>query len=129
MCWFSKPLQFVHSNVDIPLEIHSTTVKEEQKNEFIKSCIDKEKNNLLNIQSPPLFRFKVVVCEDDSFFIFFTFHHALLDGWSVALLMTTLITHYDKLLNNKTIETEENDFEYGEYVLLENKMSLDKRKK
>ncbi|MEA5581859.1 amino acid adenylation domain-containing protein [Nodularia harveyana UHCC-0300] len=96
---FSEPLQLVHENVDVPLQvddISDLTTAEQQA--VINNWIETEKHHSFNWTKPPLLRFYVHRRSGETFNLSFSFHHAILDGWSVASLLTELWQEYVNLL-------------------------------
>ncbi|MDM3856894.1 MAG: amino acid adenylation domain-containing protein [Aphanizomenon gracile PMC649.10] len=92
---FFEPLQFVHQVVDVPLQmddISHLTIAQQQA--AIDAWIETEKHHSFDWTKPPLLRFHVHRRSAETFNLSFSFHHAILDGWSVASLMTELWQEY-----------------------------------
>nr|AXN93615.1 PuwG [Anabaena sp. UHCC-0399] len=101
---FSEPLQLVHQNVDVPLQvddISDLTMAEQQA--AIDAWIETEKYRHFDWTQPPLWRFDVHRRSGETFNLSFSFHHAILDGWSVASLLTELWQQYLNLLKPNPI--------------------------
>ncbi|MEH1828477.1 MAG: amino acid adenylation domain-containing protein [Nostoc sp.] len=99
---FSEPLQLVHRNIDVPLEVEdwrhfSTSELEYALNDWLEA----EKRQHFDWSIPPLLRFFVHRCNEETFYLAVSFHHAILDGWSVASMLTELFGHYFSLLGEK----------------------------
>jgi len=97
---FSEPLQLVHQVVHIPLQVedlHHLAVAEQE--EAIASWIAAEKSRKFDWTKPPLLRFQIHRRSEQTFQFSFTEHHAILDGWSVASMLTELFEHYFSLVN------------------------------
>lgn len=70
-------------------------------NEPIKEVIDYLHEDLKNkLDLKELWKIKVIQTELDKYLIILIMNHAILDGWSVALLMTELINVYHTLKTN-----------------------------
>jgi amino acid adenylation domain-containing protein len=92
---FSEPLQLVHTEAAAPLEIEdlrSHPVAAQQ--EAVEAWIEREKRSRLPWSRPPLLRFQVHLRSDGTFQFTLSFHHAILDGWSVAAMLTELFQTY-----------------------------------
>jgi amino acid adenylation domain-containing protein len=92
---YSTPLQIVHREVELPLSIcdlrsMSASAQRNQVQEWIES----EKTRPFDVTKSPLFRFVIHRLADCEISLSFSFHHAILDGWSVATLMTQLLQRY-----------------------------------
>jgi syringomycin synthetase protein SyrE len=88
------PLARVHSTVVSPLQITDvTSLSHAERAQAISTYVEERKRHQQDWDRAPLYQFGVFVAEDDIDLIF-SFHHAILDGWSVATLMRDLITLY-----------------------------------
>ncbi len=92
---FSEPLQIVHRTAEIPLEVEDLRhlPYEAQESRF-NAWMEREKDNRFDWSRPPLLRFQVHRRTDETFQFTMSFHHAILDGWSVATMLTELFTIY-----------------------------------
>ncbi|HYP25634.1 MAG TPA: amino acid adenylation domain-containing protein [Blastocatellia bacterium] len=92
---YSEPLQLVHRSVPVPLEVVDLRphAPEEQKR-LVESWTDAEKSRAFNWSAAPLMRMAVHRFSDDSFLFTLSFHHSILDGWSLAALLTELFNGY-----------------------------------
>ncbi|WP_375475181.1 amino acid adenylation domain-containing protein [uncultured Nostoc sp.] len=100
---FSEPLQLVHQNIDILLQVedwHHLSTSELE--DALNAWLDDEKRRQFDWSIPPLLRFFVHRCTEETFYLTVSFHHAILDGWSVASMLTELFGHYFSLLGEKT---------------------------
>jgi amino acid adenylation domain-containing protein len=97
---FSEPLQLVHQNIDIPLQLedwcHLSTSEFE---DALNAWLDQEKRRHFDWTIAPLLRFFVHRCTEQTFYLTVSFHHGILDGWSVAAMLTELFGKYFSLLN------------------------------
>ncbi|MCX7124870.1 MAG: condensation domain-containing protein [Gammaproteobacteria bacterium] len=75
---------------EINIALHYKGIIEENSIDFING----EKNNLITIDQPGLFRLFVLNPMRDQFVLVFSFHHAITDGWSVASLMSEFTAAY-----------------------------------
>jgi amino acid adenylation domain-containing protein len=99
---FSEPLQLVHKTVSVPCQLkdmrHLSAAEQE---EILASWFEAEKNNKFDNTIAPLLRFQIHRRSEDTFQFSFTEHHAILDGWSVASMLTELFEHYFFLLGRE----------------------------
>jgi len=100
---FSQPLQLVHSQASIGLTIEDiTSLSLEEAKRNIAAWIKEEQKRPFPWAEPPLARFCLHLRSDSTFNLNFSFHHAILDGWSVATLLTELLQQYFSLLEETT---------------------------
>ena len=97
---FEQPLQLVHQQVTPQLSVDDLQgLSTDEQEEAIATWIEQEKQNPFNFQKAPLIRFHLHQRSENSFNLTLTKHHAILDGWSVAILMTELCQQYLLLLD------------------------------
>lgn len=119
---YSEPLQLVHQHVEIPLEIFDLReFDEKHQEEQLEKWIEAEKKQKFDWTQPPLIRFTVHHRSAESFQFSRTEHHAILDGWSVASMLTELFKIYRGLLNGEEILALDINAEtsFREFVRLE----------
>ncbi|HEU4881191.1 MAG TPA: amino acid adenylation domain-containing protein, partial [Longimicrobium sp.] len=86
-----EPVQRVHRQVELPLEVADLRhLDADEQNAWF----DRERGRGFDWSRAPLMRFHVHLLSDDAFRLVLAEHHALLDGWSVASLMTELLRLY-----------------------------------
>ncbi|MEU9835826.1 AMP-binding protein [Streptosporangium sp. NPDC048047] len=89
---FSEPLQLVHDTAVIPLEV--ADLRGDGARERLAEWREAEKRTGFDWASPPLMRACAHVLDDGEFAFSLSFHHAILDGWSVAALVTEILRRY-----------------------------------
>lgn len=92
---YREPLQLVHRTASIPLSIDDLRhFSAEEQEQHIRTWLQQERNRQFNWAQPPLLRFHVHRRAEASFQLTLTNHHAILDGWSVAALLTEVLRVY-----------------------------------
>jgi amino acid adenylation domain-containing protein len=92
---FDTPLQLVHRAADIPCAVDDLThLTDEEQQHIIDAVILQEKAQGFAWERAPLVRLRVHIRGEHRFQLTLVFHHALLDGWSVATLFTALFQDY-----------------------------------
>ncbi|NER27498.1 MAG: amino acid adenylation domain-containing protein, partial [Symploca sp. SIO1C4] len=100
---FSEPLQLVHQTAFIPLEVCEIRhLSEAEQEEFLNTLLNLEKNRKFDWTAAPLLRLHISRRSQETFQLTYTCHHAILDGWSAASMLTELFQHYLHLLGKKT---------------------------
>ncbi|TFI51868.1 amino acid adenylation domain-containing protein [Mastigocladus laminosus UU774] len=101
---YQQPLQLVHQQVDVPLNLddlsHLSTTEQEVT---LDTWIEQEKTRHFDWNVPPLLRFHVHRRTPETFNLTLSFHHSILDGWSVASLLTELLQQYLYLLGKNVL--------------------------
>ncbi|HEX7332123.1 MAG TPA: amino acid adenylation domain-containing protein [Pyrinomonadaceae bacterium] len=118
---YSEPLQLVHRDVGLPLEIADfRSLNPAEREQALQRALEEQKRKHFDWKQAPLIRICVYRLDEENLRLTLIFHHAIMDGWSEAVLMTELFQHYWYLLG----ETSEPPppppvLTYGHYVALE----------
>lgn len=100
---YHESIQLVHRTVEIPLPVtdirHLSATEQEAA---LDNWFEAEKRRHFEWTKPPLLRFQIHQRADDAFNLTLSFHHAILDGWSVASCTTELFEHYRALLEQSS---------------------------
>jgi amino acid adenylation domain-containing protein len=117
---YSAPLQLVHRamTADLTVEDLRHLDRPSQEN-FLAAWMAAEKAAPLDWGRGPLARFRAFVRGAGSFQIVLSFHHAALDGWSVAALMTELLGTYLTLRRGEEPPAPALVGSYRQFVALE----------
>ncbi|VXD10565.1 non-ribosomal peptide synthase involved in Hassallidin biosynthesis [Planktothrix serta PCC 8927] len=91
---YTTPIQIVHREVERPLTVVDLRHFPGNAHQQVAEWIETEKNRPFDITKPPLFRFQIHRLSDTELSFSFSFHHGILDGWSVATLLTQLLQRY-----------------------------------
>ena len=92
---YSEPLQLVHQDVAVPLGFGDlSSLSPTEQKEYLREWMAGEKRRRFDWRHAPLLGFQIFRRSDESFQFAFSFHHAILDGWSVATMLTALFKTY-----------------------------------
>jgi amino acid adenylation domain-containing protein len=117
---FSQPLQIVHSAVEVPCTVEDLTGHHEAKqDQLLVEWIELEKRRPFERTVAPLVRFHAQIRNERCFQLIISFHHACLDGWSLAVVMTEICQEYASLLRNEQIQIPAPRISYRDFVQLE----------
>ncbi|MCP5050157.1 MAG: amino acid adenylation domain-containing protein, partial [bacterium] len=99
-------VQMVHQNIliNIPHEDISSMAKHEQE-EYLKRSMAEDRQAPLNLEIPPLWRMKTFHAGAGNIVILWSFHHAILDGWSNASFFVELNDIYSQMIRGRDIHT------------------------
>ena len=88
---FPVPIQFVRERIDVSVEeVKLTSDDPAYVEREITSYMENDRKRPFSISRPPLWRV-VLFRSDRDVYLGWIFHHAILDGWSVATLISELI--------------------------------------
>ncbi|MCG7548607.1 non-ribosomal peptide synthetase [Pseudoalteromonas sp. Of7M-16] len=92
---FSKPMQLVYANGITRFDAQDISKQSaEQQSEFIAEHIEKLLHTPFDLSAPSQIRFSVVEVKPAEFQLFIDAHHIILDGWSMASLISELLQMY-----------------------------------
>ncbi len=117
---FSRPMQLVYAAVPTPLTVHDLRgVPAEEQRRRVAEWTEREKATPFVLSEAPLLRVHVQLFSDDDFELDLSFHHAVLDGWSLSLFTSQLLTGYDAALSGAEDRTAAPATRFRDYLLLE----------
>ncbi|HWO67117.1 MAG TPA: amino acid adenylation domain-containing protein, partial [Umezawaea sp.] len=93
-----RPVQVVHSHVDLPTAVHDWRGLSEQDRDRELDVLAAEG---LDLRRAPLMRIAVARLSDDEVLLVWTFHHVLLDGWSLAQVFAEVCELYRAITDDR----------------------------
>jgi amino acid adenylation domain-containing protein len=121
-----RPLQVVHRSIELPLEVEDLRhLSAEEQEVYISEWTEERKRHVFDWERGPLFSVHVFRRTDESFQFVISFHHAVLDGWSRAVLSTELYNRYERLLSGRELEAAETEWTYRDFVAQEQRVLAD----
>ncbi|WAM30052.1 non-ribosomal peptide synthetase [Myxococcus sp. NMCA1] len=94
-----EPLQFVHREVEPPLKFEDLQhLEATQQTAYLQAWAEKERVQPFTWNQAPLMRLCVHRRSETTVQLTIVFHHAILDGWSAATLLSELFGRYLELL-------------------------------
>jgi hypothetical protein len=91
-----KPVQVVHRRVKIPFEFHDWRSLDSAGRRVILDRLRQEHWNLgFSLNQAPLMRVACAQTGESEHILVWTYHHILMDGWSVHLLLHEISTCYE----------------------------------
>lgn len=128
---YSEPIQLVRKTIELTFHLEDIKSLSKDKQELvISNWIKKEKHNRFNYQEEQLIRFFIHLRDLDNFQFSLSFHHALLDGWSVASMLTELFQIYfsNMGLTSQALNSAPG-LSYRNFIHLEHKALADSKSK
>ncbi len=91
-----EPLQVVLEGIEVPLEVEDwrnlPAVEQQDKLEaYLRAVLERG----FELSSAPLMQLKLIQMRPDLYEFIWSYHHLLLDGWSVSLILGELIASYE----------------------------------
>lgn len=112
----SKPVQRVHAEVEIPLDTYEYAYAEgDNLRKALNEFLEKDRNKGFDLTKAPLMRISVIKSAPESYYLVWTSHHILMDGWSMMLLLEKSFRYYQQLIQNIEFTAEEPD-NYKDFI-------------
>lgn len=118
---YSQPLQAILFEIPAVVGFTDLTAySQQEKDAQIKDLIEKENRLGFDWSKPPLLRFNISRLESDISQLTFSWHHAILDGWSIAYFINELTSLYLHLLGGRVpLPPAPPTLQYSQFVALE----------
>lgn len=120
---FREPLQLVHRGAGVLLTVDDgagTPLPDDLPGATaLADWWRREVSHPFDSSEPPLLRCHVLRRGTDSFHLCLAVHHSILDGWSLARLMTELLLAYDRQLAGDDVEPGRPTTCYRDFVAAE----------
>src|SRR5664279_5612622 len=117
---FSEPLQLVHKSVRVPFVVADLrSLSADDQTGSLVAWIEAEKRRPFDQTKAPLVRTRVHLHNNGEFQLIVSFHHAVLDGWSLAAMLTEILQDYSALVKGTGEMALPPKIDYRDYVALE----------
>ena len=113
---FNVPVQCVFKEIKLPVEVldYSSMSSEEQQS-AIKLFEQSDKEKGFDFKSAPLMRLALIRLDDNRYHMHWLYHHIIMDGWSMPILIEEFLNVYEQLSNGGKIELKDID-RYEDYI-------------
>lgn len=110
------PLQIVRDSVELPwMENDLRHLTAAEQREQIKKLLTSDQEQGFDLTKAPLLRLQLIRKDTDIYQLVWSYHHMILDGWSIGNILDEVFTSYNSKLDNSAIEIEEEE-PYKTYV-------------
>lgn len=117
---YSVPMQLVHQTTDPRFTFDDLRdLTPEAQVHRLQSWVEAEKRESFDRTRAPLLRFHSQITGEQCFQFIVSFHHAYLDGWSLAALLTEIFQEYAAVRSGKEPNFSPPRVAYREFVALE----------
>ncbi|TCK55875.1 non-ribosomal peptide synthase protein (TIGR01720 family)/amino acid adenylation domain-containing protein [Flavobacterium sp. 90] len=117
---YDEEIQIVEKEVDFSIDYQNIqNLDADKQDALINEIMISERQNPFNMESGLLWRISLFEINSTSTIFLFQFHHAILDGWSVASLNTELFRMYRELETTSEIKLEKLKSNYRDSVIEE----------
>lgn len=115
------PQQIVHPAVafqikEVDLSDWSATAAEEK----YRALVREQAGTVFNLDTAPLFRAQLIALGQEKHALVVTFHHILVDGWSMGVFLDELLAHYRGLTTGEAVALPELPISYADFSIWQN---------
>ncbi|HVI47207.1 MAG TPA: amino acid adenylation domain-containing protein, partial [Chitinophaga sp.] len=113
---FSIPVQCVYKDVEVPVVLQDyRKLDVPAQQQAIREYEQADKEMGFDFTQPPLMRIYLARLDEDRYYFCWTYHHILVDGWSMPVLMDSLLKSYEQLTAGKSLSLPVED-RYEDYI-------------
>jgi amino acid adenylation domain-containing protein/non-ribosomal peptide synthase protein (TIGR01720 family) len=117
---YGEPLQLVHRRGVVKLGVEDLShLSDDERRREAEGWLEAEKGRGFDIGRLPLVRFHLQVRTPETFQFFVSFHHAILDGWSEATMLTELFHQYRALTGGEPADLAPPATPFRDFLSLE----------
>jgi NRPS condensation-like uncharacterized protein len=112
----SQSVQVVYRHVNVTVETYDwQKLSAQEQQQQLEVFLDSERQNALQLSQAPLMRLYLIQLDRNSYQFVWSFHHLLLDGWSIPLVLKDLWNFYQEISQGKTLHYQPT-FSYRNYI-------------
>ncbi|MBM0838686.1 non-ribosomal peptide synthetase [Staphylococcus epidermidis] len=114
--FINQPLQVITTRKNKVIFEDLSLISHNKAKQKIQLYLLEEKDKNINLYKDNLITIKIYKLADEKYKVILSFHHFLMDGWSVSLFINKLLSNYEKSLNNIPKEKVPQFKEYLSYL-------------
>ncbi|MEM9919816.1 MAG: amino acid adenylation domain-containing protein [Bacteroidota bacterium] len=116
---YSRPVRMVYKEVKKEIaQIDLSQLDKEEQQKQIESFLESERTtHPFQLEEPGLWRLRIYITGEHQQYLVLQFHHAVLDGWSRASLMTELNNTYFELQKEENFQPAPLQLTYKDYIV------------
>ncbi|MBA6304371.1 non-ribosomal peptide synthase/polyketide synthase [Colwellia sp. MB02u-14] len=96
------PVQLIEKSAVMPITIEDwQTYSSEEQQEKLEEYLTKDRASGFDFQQAPLMRVALIQLSETSYYLVWSRHHLLLDGWCTGILMGELLDCYNKSISGQ----------------------------
>lgn len=111
-----RMLQVVQKEVRIPIDVHDWRgISPAEQDSRFKEYQTTDRKIGFDLSKPPLIRLGLMQVSNDAWYLLWSHHHTLMDGWSMPLLLKEVMTYYEAYSKGLTVQLPPAR-QYREYI-------------
>ncbi|GFE67463.1 non-ribosomal peptide synthetase [Chroococcus sp. FPU101] len=90
-----KPFQIVYQQATLPwVEQDWRNYSPDEQQQLLQNFLEKDRQQSFDLKKPPLIRLNLIQLTEKKYYLIWTQHHIILDGWSSGLVIKDLFALY-----------------------------------
>jgi amino acid adenylation domain-containing protein/non-ribosomal peptide synthase protein (TIGR01720 family) len=111
-----EPVQVVQGGVQIPVsEEDWSSLSLPEQAERLQAFLQEDRRRGFDLSQPPLLRIALVRLADSRYQLIISFHHIILDGWSLTVLFAEVTANYQAYSQGRELQLAAGP-RYGDYI-------------
>jgi amino acid adenylation domain-containing protein len=111
-----EPMQTVHEQIQLPLEQQDwRQLSKSDREDQLQAYLRTDRQQGFDLTKPPLMRLALFQLEEANYKLVWTFHHVLLDGRSLQILLKEVFTFYEAFSRGEDLQLTQ-PLPYQEYI-------------
>ncbi|MCV6637686.1 amino acid adenylation domain-containing protein [Candidatus Albibeggiatoa sp. nov. NOAA] len=111
-----QPLQLILPSVNLPWQQHDwRDFNPAQQAQQLQTFLQADQTQGFDLQQAPLIRFALLQLDHECYQLVWSFHHLLLDGWCLSLVLKDVATAYANITQGKNVSFEP-EHAYRHYI-------------
>jgi hypothetical protein len=100
-----EPVQVVHKHVPSPFELHDwRALAADEQEQRLENFLRADRERGVDFSKAPVMRLTLLQLSDELFEFVWSYHHIIMDGWSVALVRTEVLNFYAAFCEGRDLE-------------------------
>ncbi|MDZ7377449.1 MAG: condensation domain-containing protein, partial [candidate division KSB1 bacterium] len=100
-----EPIQVVHRHVSMPFEyLDWSRLSPERQAQQLDAFLEVDRKRGFKLSEPPLMRCAMIRFGADRYQLVWSYHHILMDGWSLPLVLGEVFAHYDRFSRGQQLQ-------------------------
>ncbi|MBE6052208.1 MAG: amino acid adenylation domain-containing protein [Clostridium sp.] len=100
----NEPVQVVVQDAKLVIHYEDLTNYTGSKEEYIKKFEEEDRRKGFDLTKAPLTRVSVLKLDEEVFQVVWSFHHIIMDGWCMGILIDEMFKIYDSINENYTLD-------------------------
>lgn len=100
-----EAFQYVLEKVELPFQLEDwQSLNNNEQLDKLESFIQSDRKSGFDLRKAPVFRLTLIQCAPNRYYLIWSQHHILMDGWSAPIILEDVFTAYGKLILGNEVQ-------------------------